>query len=210
MVTRREGQSSGGLTYYTYKPWMLFSNGLATDSACYDWDPRFLAPTATSLGNSGKQCDFVKWRKTGAIYQFQDEEEGWEDSEDGAKLYPFAPGQRIEVDLENMSGAGTAPVSGAISVNTIWSGTLRMTKGGLIQSDWANQTGISGGGFGGSSSGGGSNVSGRYYTDGYLIAVQDAQGGISVGFIAGSNDEGQPRYTFIYLNGDLYWPKGTE
>jgi hypothetical protein len=206
MVTRQEAQSSGGYVYYVYKPWMIFANGWASDSSCYNWDPRYFAPTPASLGTADKKCDLVKWRKVGTEYDFQDKDGSWDDAGKGAKLYSFTPGQRLDATLENISGAGTAPVTGMISVNTIWSGTLRMTKSGLIQSDWANQTGISGGGFGGGASGSGAKLSGQYYIDGYLIAVGDKQGRISVGFIAGSNDKGQPRFTFIYLNGDLYWP----
>jgi hypothetical protein len=205
MVTRQEAQNSGGYVYYVYQPWMLFANGWATDSRCYDWDPRFLAPTPASLGTAGKRCELVKWRKTGTEYYFQDEDGSWDDAGKGAKLYAFTAGQQVEADLENTSGAGTAPVTGMISVNTIWSGKLKMSKTGFIQTDWANQTGISGGGFGGGASGGGTS-SGRYYVNGYLIAVGDDRGGVSVGFIAGSHDENQPRYTYIYLNGDLYWP----
>jgi 3-isopropylmalate/(R)-2-methylmalate dehydratase large subunit len=63
-------------------------------------------------------------------------------------------------------------------------------------------------GAGGGASGAGVTLAGRYDTDGYLIAVLDGRGTIKVGFIGGSHDTGEPRYTHIYLNGKQYWPIG--
>jgi hypothetical protein len=97
-------------------------------------------------------------------------------------------------------------VTGMVSVNTVFRGGLQMTASGFMQSDWSNDTGISGAGIGGGASGSGVNLAGRYYADGYLIAVSDARGTIKIGFIAGSHDEGERRYTHIYLNGTQYWP----
>jgi hypothetical protein len=206
MPTRQEVMMSGGFPYTTYRPWMLFANGYATDSSCYDWDPRQLAPTPQSLGAAGKKCDVVRWRKVGTKYQFQEENGSWDAADTGAVLYPFTPGLRLDRTLENQGGAGSVPITGMLSVNTVFQGGLRLTSTGFMQSEWSNQTVVSGGGVGGGLGGSGKNFAGRYHADGYLIAVADPQGVIKIGFIGGSNDEGQRRYHYLYLNGKQYWP----
>jgi hypothetical protein len=206
MPTRQEVMMSGGFPYTTYRPWMVFANGYATDSSCYDWDPRLLAPTPQSLGVAGKKCDVVRWRKSGTKYQFQDENGRWEEDDTGAILYPFTTGLRLDRTLENQGGADSVPITGMVSVNTVFQGGLRLTSTGFMQSEWSNQTVVSGGGVGGGSGGSGKNFAGRYHADGYLIAVADPQGVIKIGFIGGSNDEGQRRYHYLYLNGQQYWP----
>jgi hypothetical protein len=206
MPTRRETRSSGGYNFVVYKPWMAFANGYATDSRCYDWDPRTLAPTPQSLGAAGKRCDLVRWRRVGNAMQFEKADGTWESDAKGAVLYPFTPGLRLDRTLENAGGTGSAPGVGAIAVNTVFRGGLQMTAAGTMQSDWRNDTAISGAGIGGGASGSGTYLAGRYFADGYLIAVADARGTLSVAFIAGSHDEGEPRYTHIYLNGRQYWP----
>jgi hypothetical protein len=206
MPTRRETRSSGGYNFVVYKPWMAFANGYATDSRCYDWDPRTLAPTPQSLGAAGKRCDLVRWRRVGTAMQFQKADGTWESDDKGAVLYPFTPGLRLDRTLENAGGTGSAPGVGAIAVNTVFRGGLQMTAAGTMQSDWRNDTGISGGNVAGSASGSGTYLAGRYFADGYLIAVADARGVVNIGFIAGSHDEGERRYTHLYLNGRQYWP----
>ncbi len=206
MVLRQESSFSGGFSYSIYKPWMLFANGYATDSSCYDWDPRQLSPTPQSLGQVQKDCDILRWRKTGNRYQFLDKD-GWQTDEENQQMYPFAAGLRLEKNLENVSGAGGgAPIPGTISVNSVSSGQLRMTKSGIMQSGWSNSVAISGGNIGGGSSGQGVDYAGRYYLDGFLVAVAGPTGQIKIGFIGGANDDGEPRYHRIYLNGDQYWP----
>jgi hypothetical protein len=207
MPTRRETRSLGGYNFVVYKPWMAFANGYATDSRCYDWDPRALAPTPQSLGAAGKRCDLVRWRRVGTSMQFQKADGTWESDDKGAVLYPFTPGLRLDRTLENAGGTGSTPGVGAIAVNTVFRGGLQMTAAGTMQSDWRNDTAISGAGIGGGASGSGTYLAGRYFADGYLIAVADARGTVSVAFIAGSHDEGEPRYTHIYLNGRQYWPR---
>lgn len=206
MPTRQEGRSSGGVTYQVYMPWLVFANGYATDSDCYDWDPRKLAPTPQSLGSAGKRCEVVKWRKVGKDYQFMEEDGSWDTRSNGAVLYPFTPGLRLDRILENEGGTGSASVTGMISVNTVFRGGLTLSTAGFMQSKWSNDTGISGGGFGGGTSGSGSSLAGRYYASGFLIAVLDANAQVKIGFIAGANDETKRRYHRIYLNGQQYWP----
>ncbi len=206
MVLRQESSFSGGFSYSIYKPWMLFANGYATDSSCYDWDPRHLAPTPDSLGRAQSKCDILRWRKIGNRYSYL-AKGGWETDAENQQMYPFAAGTRLDKNLENVSGAGGgAPIPGMISVNTVYSGQLRLSKSGIMQSGWSSSVGISGGNVGGGASGQGVDYAGRYYLDGFLVAVAGPTGQIKIGFIGGANDEGEPRFHRIYLNGDQYWP----
>ncbi len=208
MVLRQEGSFSGGFNYIVYKPWMLFANGYATDSSCYDWDPRQLAPTPESLGRAKQKCDILRWRKTGNRYSYLTKD-GWETDAENQQMYPFAAGMRLDKNLENVSGAGGgAPIPGMISVNSVYSGKLRMTKSGIMQSGWSSSVGISGGNVGGGASGQGVDYAGRYYLDGFLVAVAGPTGQIKIGFIGGAHDDGEPRYHRMYLNGEQYWPPG--
>ncbi len=207
MVGRATGSYSGGFNYVVYMPWMIFANGYATDASCFDWDPRYTAPTPAALSGPPHKCDVERWRKSGASYQFQDKDGSWETEKDPMRVYPFKPGQRLDRTLKSISGAGSgAPVTGMISVNTIFRGRLKLTNAGLIYSDWSNDTGISGGGVGGGASGRGVNMQGRYYLDGHMIAATDPAGNVKVGFIGGAHDEGDVPFTYLYMNGKQFSP----
>ncbi len=207
MVGRQTGSSSGGFTYFVSMPWMIFANGYATDAQCFDWDPRYVTPTPAALKGPPHRCSLERWRKSGSVYEFQDENGKWEREANPMRVYPFKPGQRLDRNLKSISGAGSgAPVAGMISVNTVFRGGLKLTNAGLIYSDWSNDTGISGGGVGGGASGRGVNMQGRYYLDGHLIAATDPTGKIKIGFIGGAHDEGDVPFTYLYMNGKQFSP----
>lgn len=205
MVLRNEYKVSGLTGYTSYLPWMVFANGYATDSDCYEWDPAMVAPTPQAMAAAGLDCDVVRWRKAGNRYQFQDEDGAWDDPEFETPLYPGRRGQSFELEMENVGGAsaGARTVgTGAVQVNTLWSGSLKMTKSGEISvGDWSGAV-ISGEMVGGGS-GRSTSVTGRYYIDGYLIAIADDKGGVRRGFFAAADTDG--KLANIYLNGEQYW-----
>ena len=198
VVSRSSTSFLGGIPVPSFSQWMVFDNGYGTD--CYSWNPLTTAPTPEALPS---KCDVARWRKVGELYQFQDEDGMWEEPEDYGVLLSFEPGERIGVDLVSKSGAGGEAV-GNVAVSSLSSGSLKMTETGEIQVENSTSVVISGSNVGGGSSKSKTPLMGRYYLDGYLIAIADADGNVSRGFIAGDREESG---FYIYLNGDLYWER---
>jgi hypothetical protein len=163
-----------------YVPWFLLGDGTASPAEC--------------LYQSG--CDSAPYRKRGNQIELAVEDEVLDGEGDHR---PFKPGERVDLSLGNVGGVsfGLAGSQGG----QVSSGALEMTKDGriIVGEDIANN--IYGGGFSASASSSGS-VSGTYYLDGYLIAIDDGNGNIGVGTIL-RKYEGRDLY--IYLNGELYW-----
>ena len=198
VVSRSSTSFMGGMPIPSFSQWMVFANGYATD--CYEWDPATTAPTPSTLPS---ECEVVSWRKAGNLYQFQDDDGTWEEPEDYGVLLDFQPGETINVDLVRKSGAGSPEVNG-ISVGSISSGVLQMTPDSTITlGNWTSVV-VSGSNVGGGSTRSEGPVTGRYYLDGYLIAIAGEDGIIRRGFIAGDRESSG---FYIYLNGDLYWER---
>jgi hypothetical protein len=197
MVLRSGTSFSGGFVMPTFRAWMLFGDGWAVQ--CADWDPG-VTDRATL---PQRDCRKVRWREDVRGTAFEDAPGTWK-TEQPSNLTPFSPGQRISVDLVNTSGAGTAVGAPGLAVSSLTSGQLRMTAEGQIATGrWTSVT-VSGANVGGGSSSRRGPLVGHYYVDGHLIAIADAQGRVHRGFIAEDKGDGGP---FIYLNGELFWPK---
>jgi hypothetical protein len=204
LVSRTATSMSGMFVYTVYRHWMIFANGYATDSHCYDWDPAVQSPTPASLSGKPHECHVVRWRKAGARYLFDDDDNGTFKGRDAeAFLQPFKPGERIAVALENVSGSGSGPaIPGMVSVNSITSGELKMTTAGEISvGSWTSVV-VSGDGIGGGANNGRGPAIGRYLLDGFLIAIATKEGGVTRGFIGQVYESGK---RYIYLNGTQYW-----
>ena len=197
IVSRSSLSFVGGMPIPSFSQWMIFDNGYATD--CYDWDPAVTAPTPDTLP---PECDVVRWRQARNLYQFQDTDDTWEEAEDYGTLLPFQKGERIAVDLVNKSGASGVE-TGDISVGSLSSGKLQMTKDGAIALGKWTSVVVSGSNVGGGASNKGAIV-GQYYLDGYLIVIASPDGSLRRGFIAGDRETSG---FYVYLNGDQYWSR---
>jgi hypothetical protein len=125
---------------------------------------------------------------------------GDKDPADLADFNGFAPGKSVSINVGNVGGGGASTYGGSIS--QVSGGELKMTLSGDISSgDWVSNS-IQGGNYSGYAGSNTAGVTGKYYLDGYLIAVQDRNGQISIGFI-GQKTEGTDIYTF--MNGEQYW-----
>lgn len=179
------------------QPWMLFD--WATD--CTNWDPAVPALEPPR----GNPCD-VAWSAgaRGADGDAFAKDDGNWDQATPSSLASFRPGRIVAADLVNKSGAGTAVGAPGLAVGSLTSGMLRMTTSSRIEvGSWTSVV-VSGSNVGGGSSRSRGPAAGTYRLDGHLIAIADGQGGIRRGFIAEDRGTGGP---YIYLNGDLFWPK---
>jgi hypothetical protein len=196
--------------------WGVFPNGYATD--CTGWDPAEIDPTPQSLGTAmkkaGESCDVIRWeKKQGNYVRFIAPDDVLAPDDSEVINEGFAPGTRLDVDIGNVRAFGSVGYvpDGMVAARGIAGGSLRMTKAGEIGvGSWSTV------GFMGSDViAGGSSVSrapriGRYYLDGYVIAVQDQNGAISrrmiYGFQNGPNEKYNPNAWYITIDGTEYYP----
>jgi hypothetical protein len=169
----------------TFRPHLLFPNGIMISPNCTAWDPAKPITADSAMG-----CGFERYRLEGRTAYFKGESESIDDYQG------FKKGEMVSVNFSNTGGLSSAvPNSGS---SAVWGGELTMTPHGKISvGSWSGAT-VSGSGFGAY---GGSNkqgVSGDYYLDGYLIGVQDAKGNVGVSFIW--QQDGQ----HIFLGGEQY------
>ncbi|MFC4292456.1 hypothetical protein ACFOWX_08515 [Sphingorhabdus arenilitoris] len=178
-----EGEYDSYNASITFDNYLLFPGGYAINSTCKGWNP--ILPPARQT-----DCSVVRYTAAGrGMVRI-----GGSMSETNL-FEPFSAGERVSYDYGNISGNGGAGYS-----QTSGSG-LKLTRDGQIRlSDWSG-TSLSGGNYSGYAGSQGQ-ISGRYYLDGYIIAIQDDEGNISASFIAKKN-EGGDRY--LYLNGELFW-----
>ncbi len=192
-----------------FKPRIVFANGYAVDE-CNGWDLSKIAPTPAALKAIGSDCSVEKWKKVAGNYIFQDDDGDWsEPSTSGNEIKGFRKGQRVDIDKSYVGGgATTSVIPGVSSSSHLNSGELKMNTAGQIGigSEFSNtiytssavvfhrrRPIINGSGE--------SSTEGRYYLDGYIIAVQAADGSISFGTIGQKQEE----KLYIYMNGELYW-----
>ncbi len=167
-----------------YTPYMLFGGGIAAEADCPNWNPKGARP--------GAGCDTTSWRRVGA------DKIHFGDDDDPTKTGGFngyKPGQRIAANMSRQGGGG---VSGASNVH---SGTLRLTSSGQIDVGSYNGVSVGGGNYSGYSGNSGS-VRGSYYLNGYIIAIRDQQGRVSVAFFGGKRESGG---NYLFLNGEMFW-----
>jgi hypothetical protein len=181
MALRSEWDSvTMGMNFF---PYVLFANGTAIEADCAKWQPQAATPS------SG--CKAVAWKRVGSgSIRF-----GTDDPIETGGFFGFKPGQKVSYTVSRTGGAG---VAGAAST---FGGTVLMTNAGQIRVGSWSGVSVGGGNYSGFSSRQGG-LSGRYYLDGFLIAIADDRGGVSVGFI-GAKQEGKT--DFLYVNGKQYW-----
>jgi hypothetical protein len=159
--------------------WQLLPNGLAVAADC-------------GVGARAADCDTARYTRRGNTVSLAVDSETLFDE----TIRPFPAGARIDVDVGNVGGGAV------MNTSVLSGGQLRLTKSGEIAiADWTG-TSTDGGSYGVYTRAA-SGIRGRYYLDGYLIAIEDAASGqISVGTLF-EKIEGRDRY--LYLNGELYW-----
>jgi hypothetical protein len=177
----------------SYVPWVLFADNIAVEADCDTWNYSY-TPSRATISKNAIGCDVATWRKVGGSIKFDDD-----DPVDHGGFGRFAPGERINIAMRRQGGGSVGGGFGSTSV--ISSGDLRMTPAGQIAiGSWSGVT-TTGSNFTAYGSGN-RGVQGTYYLDGFLMAVQDAAGRISIGFIS-RRTEG--RDTYMIVNGKLYW-----
>jgi hypothetical protein len=177
----------------SYVPWVLFADNIAVEADCDTWNYSY-TPSRATISKNAIGCDVATWRKVGGSIKFDDD-----DPVDHGGFGRFAPGERISIAMRRQGGGSVS--GGFASTSVISSGDLRMTPAGQIAiGSWSGVT-TSGSNFTAYGSGN-RGVQGTYYLDGFLMAVQDAAGRISIGFIS-RRTEG--RDTYMIVNGKLYW-----
>lgn len=173
----------------SYFPWLLFGNNMALEADCPSWNP----VVSLSAGKP-RGCDTAKWTKTGSNIRFDSD-----DPIDTGGFFGFKPGERLAVSMGRQGGGS---VSGGFATTSVLSSSeLKMTAAGKIDVGSWTGTSTQGGNFV-ASSGQGRGLSGQYLLEGYLIAIIDSRGNISLGSIAGKI-EGRDKY--VFLNGKQYW-----
>jgi hypothetical protein len=182
-----EGEWDSYNATITFDNYMLFPGGYAINSECAGWN-------AMKPPSAQPKCSTVRYTKLGP----NSVRIGGENS-DLDLFQPFRAGEMVNYDYGNIGGGGASTYGGGTS--QISGSGLKLTPSGKVTvSNWTGTT-VSGSNFTGYSSNRGG-ISGTYYLDGYMIAIQDQSGTISIGFIA-KKDEGRDRY--LYLNGELFW-----
>jgi hypothetical protein len=174
-----------------YTPYMLFRGNVAIEADCV-WNPS-LPPVESARQND---CDVTRWRGTlpGSVYV------GTDSPEESGGFRGFAPGERITVNMSTQSGGSVGgQFTGTTSV--LSSGELRMNTAGRIAIGSWTGTSTTGNNFGAYGSSGGA-INGDYYLEGYVLAIRDASGKITIGTIA-RKQEGRDSYMFV--NGEQYW-----
>lgn len=179
------------------EPVLLFPNGLSTH--CPEWDPLRVAATVEAFAQAGLECDLLPWRRKGAEYQIQDTDGEWGEPLPGAENKGAKPGRRVSLTLQSLNRISTLGNWGSPGLLVINEGSLSMTTDGVIQMGssrftWRNAD---------TESRTDAPLIGRYYLDGFLIAIGDDQGQTTVtSFLDVKSDQD----TFVYLGDDFYFP----
>jgi hypothetical protein len=188
-MAMREGEWDSYNMQVEYTNMVLFPGGVAIPATCRNWNPQQSPKNITGCGTSSYTLSNGQVRFPGKS-----------DASDLTDFTGFTAGKSVSIDVGNVSGGGASTYGASIS--QVSGGELLMTPSGDISSgDWVSNS-LSGSSFTGYAGGSTKGVTGKYYLDGFLIAVQDRNGQISIGFI-GQKHESSDVYT--YLNGEQFW-----
>jgi hypothetical protein len=169
----------------TFRPHLLFPNGIAISPNCTSWDPAKPITKTMAMG-----CEFDRYTLQGRTAYIGRDHESIDDYQG------FKKGERLSINFSTVGGLANNGLNAGS--NATWGGELTMSPTGKIQvGSWSGAT-VSGAGFGAYGGSQKQGITGDYYLDGYLIGVQDARGSISVTFIW--QQDGQ----YIFLNGEQY------
>ncbi len=173
----------------SFFPYLLFAGNIALEGDCPTWNPMLSVAQSRPSG-----CEVVRWTQRGDMIRFDDD-----DPISAGGFFGFKPGERLNIRMSRQGGGSVGGGFGATSV--VSSGEIILTAAGKIDVGSWTGTSTQGSNFIASSNGG-RRMSGQYLLDGYLIAIMDNSGNISIGSIAGKI-EGRDKY--IFLNGEQYW-----
>jgi hypothetical protein len=185
-----EGEWNSFTSTFEFTNMVLFPGGVAISADCRNWNPQQSPKNITG-------CEISSYTVTNGMVRFSG------DKDDVARLSSFkgfVAGKSVSINVRNVGGVGIASYDGGIS--QVSRGELVMTPSGEISSgNWVSSS-FQGSGYGVDTNSNKPGVTGKYYLDGFLIAVQDRNGQISIGFI-GQKHESSDVYT--YLNGEQFW-----
>lgn len=196
VVMRGGSRIDGTILNTWYEPMLILPNGLAT--YCPKWDPLRVAATVNAFAQVGLQCELLPWRRSGAAYQIKGSDGVWGDPEPGVRNKGAKPGRRMALTLMSTEAMSTLGFAGTRGVAVITEGSLAMTADGAIQmgseqftwryrhTDYASD----------------GPLIGRYYLDGFLIAIGDDQGQTSVTSFIDLTDGEE---TYVYLGDTFYF-----
>ncbi len=188
-MAMKEGEWDSYNMMVEYTAMVLFPGGVAIPATCRNWNPQ--KPPGPNMG-----CGITRYTLTNGRVTFSGDKE----PADLSDFKGFTAGKSVSINIGNVSGGGASTFGGSIS--QVSGGELVMTPAGEISSgDWVANS-IQGGNYSGYAGSNSKGITGKYYLDGFIIAVQDKVGGISMGFI-GEKIEASDRY--IYLNGEQFW-----
>jgi hypothetical protein len=169
----------------TFRPHLLFPNGIAISPDCTSWDPAKPITKTMAMG-----CEFDRYTLQGRTAYIGRDHESIDDYQG------FKKGERLSINFSTVGGLANNGLNAGS--NATWGGALTMSPMGKIQvGRWSGAT-VSGAGFGAYGGSQKQGITGDYYLDGYLIGVEDARGSISVTFIWQQNGQ------YIFLNGQQY------
>jgi hypothetical protein len=156
------------------EPWLAFSNGYATN--CFDWNPATTAPTPATLGTRS-DCGIARWQKSAAArYKILDSDGVSEDPLEPSDLRPFPTGQRLSIDFDNWDATG-GPVAGVMPYANVSIKELLLRSDGTMAGSDRNENWNAG-----TQTSTRSATAGRYFLDGFLMAIQQPSGRITLHF----------------------------
>lgn len=180
-----------------FDPWVLLPNGFST--SCPEWDPRRTPVTRADFAAGGLDCEVRPWRKAGAGFQVQDSDGDWGQILESSPVYRSAAAKRVDYALVSTSsfstvGLGFYGMEGLLAINADalqlrGDGTFVLGQSSTVwqKADAQNRREA--------------DIAGRYYIDGYLIAMADENGNTSVQPFFDVTEGGEP---LVYLGPRLY------
>jgi hypothetical protein len=193
-MAMRKGEWDSYSRSIEYTNMVLFPGSVAIPADCKGWNPQ--APAKNVTG-----CDITTYSLANGKVRFP----GVDEAVDLTDFVGYAPGKPVSIKVGNAgSGSSGSSFEGlGGSVIQVSRGELLMTPAGDISSgSWVSNSIKSNYYYQGNTYAEYPGVTGKYYLDGFLIAVQDNQGQISIGFIGQKNEEDDE---FIFMNGELFW-----
>jgi hypothetical protein len=180
------------------KPWLAFGNGYATN--CFDWNPATTAPTPATLGNR-RDCAIARWQKIGTDrYRILDADGAKEDPLELSQLRPFSSGQRLQIDFDNWDGVSSGTLTGQLIYANVTIRELLLRRDGTIGSSSRNENWDRG-----THTTSNGSADGRYLLDGYLMALQQPDGRVTLHFTGYSLN--QSRLHIVALDGRMFTKK---
>ena len=177
--------------------WMAFENGYATN--CVGWNPATTAPIPATL-EARVGCNIARWQKRAdGSYRILDADGEKEDPITPSQWRAFSSGQRLDVNFDNWNARGGA-TGGVMPYTDITIRELVMRRDGTFGSAEQNESW-----WRGEHREQSAGVTGRYLVDGYLIAVQQPDGIVTLHFGCYQLVNGTLR--LIAFDGRQYTPK---